>query len=133
MRMRVKTAQMNSEFETYWEGIVKGNPTLKVKRIRITTASLKSMAQHAHRKGTRLDTFEACWNGIVAQSRVLQATRVEISTQSVRSIAKFAFGDTKNAMQKVSDELMGIVDELTKAGVRAARTLNAKNPFKAKA
>ena len=133
MRMRGKTAQMKSEFETYWEGIVQGNPTLKVRRIRITTVSLKSIAQHAHGKGTRLDTFDACWNGIVAQSRVLQATRVEISTQSVRSIAKYAFGDANNAMQKISDELIGIVDEFTKAGVRAARTLNAKNPFKAKA
>jgi len=112
---------------------VQGNPTLKVRRIRITTVSLKSIARHAHGKGTRLDTFDACWNGIVAQSRVLQATRVEISTQSVRSIAQYAFGDAKNAMQKISDELMGIVDEFTKAGVRAARTLNAKNPFKAKA
>jgi hypothetical protein len=113
MRMRGKTAQMKSEFETYWEGIVQGNPTLNVRRIRITTVSLKSIAQHAHGKGTRL--------------------RVEISTQSVRSIAKYAFGDANNAMQKISHELIGIVDEFTKAGVRAARTLKAKNPFKAKA
>jgi len=58
---------------------------------------------------------------------------VEISTESVRSIAQYAFGDANNALRKISDELMGIVDEFTKAGVRAARTLNAKNPFKAKA
>ena len=130
MRMKGEPARrMKPEFDIYWEGIVKGNPTLTVKRIRITTLSLKSIAQHAHRKGTRLDSFEACWSGIAAQSPTLRAARIEISTQSVRNIARYAFGGNKTALRKLKDELMGLVDEFAKAGARAAKTLEPKNPI----